>query len=178
MTGPATSSRPAPVRLTLLMCAAEVLSMTGFAAYTTLLPALQREWSLSNSEAGLISGIYFAGYVAATPVLTSLTDRVDARRVYLIGCCLALGGSAAFMMFAGGLWSALFFQFLIGAGLGLAAALGLSRVAETVLFGLSGRDPAVFVAATAVLAAVIFAASWLPAWRASRVAPMEALRYE
>ncbi|HSC94078.1 MAG TPA: MFS transporter [Burkholderiales bacterium] len=130
MTGPATSSRPAPVRLTLLMCAAEVLSMTGFAAYTTLLPALQREWSLSNSEAGLISGIYFAGYVAATPVLTSLTDRVDARRVYVLGCCLALGGSAAFMLLAGGLWSALLFQFLIGAGLGGSYMPGLKMLAD------------------------------------------------
>ena len=64
--------------------------MTGFAAYTTLLPALQREWGLSNSEAGLISGIYYAGYVAATPILTSLTDRVDARRVYLLACALSL----------------------------------------------------------------------------------------
>jgi len=36
-------SQLAPVRLTLLMCGAEILSMTGFAAYTTLLPALQRE---------------------------------------------------------------------------------------------------------------------------------------
>jgi ABC-type lipoprotein release transport system permease subunit len=36
----------------------------------------------------------------------------------------------------------------------------------------------VLIAATAVLAVVVFAASWLPAWRASRIAPMEALRYE
>ena len=67
---------------------------------------------------------------------------------------------------------------LIGAGVGFAAAFGLGRAAETVLFGLSGRDPAIFIGATAVLAGVVLAASWLPAWRASRVAPMEALRYE
>lgn len=66
----------------------------------------------------------------------------------------------------------------IGLGLGLAAALALGTVAETVLFGLSGRDPGVIGAAAGVLAAVILAASWPPAWRASRIAPLEALRYE
>jgi ABC-type antimicrobial peptide transport system permease subunit len=67
---------------------------------------------------------------------------------------------------------------LIGLGVGLAAAVALGGVAEAVLFGLSGRDPLVIGAAAAVLAAVILAASWLPAWRASRIAPTEALRYE
>ena len=99
--------RLTPVRLTFLMCSAEIFSMTGFAAYTTLLPALQREWGLSNSEAGLISGIYFAGYVAATPVLTSLTDRVDSRRVYLAACLMSCAGAAGFMLLADGLVSAL-----------------------------------------------------------------------
>ena len=122
--------RLTPVRLTLLMCMAETLCMTGFATYTTLLPALQREWGLSNSEAGLISGIYYAGYVAATPILTSLTDRVDARRVYLLSCVLSLVGAAGFALFAGGLWSALFFQFLIGAGLGGSYMPGLKMLAD------------------------------------------------
>ena len=48
---------PSAVRLTLIMCIAETVSMTGFAAYTTLLPQLQGEWALSNSEAGLIGGV-------------------------------------------------------------------------------------------------------------------------
>ena len=124
------ASRLSPVQLTLLMCVAEVLHMTGFAAYTTLLPALQKEWGLANSEAGLISGIYFAGYVAATPVLTGLTDRVDARRVYLFACGLSLTGAAGFMLLAGGLWSALLFQFLIGAGLGGSYMPGLKMLAD------------------------------------------------
>jgi predicted permease len=67
---------------------------------------------------------------------------------------------------------------LIGAVVGLAGAFGLGRAAEALLFGMSGRDPAVFGAALAVLALVVLAASWLPAWRASRIAPTQALRYE
>jgi len=123
-------ARLTAVQLTLLMCVAETLCMTGFAAFTTLLPALQKEWSLSNSEAGLISGIFYAGYIAATPVLTSLTDRVDARRVYLLACGLSLAGAAGFALFASGLWSALFFQFLIGAGLGGSYMPGLKILAD------------------------------------------------
>ena len=73
-------ARGSAVRMILIMCGAEALSMTGFAAYPTLLPQLQREWALSNSEAGLIGGVFFAGYMAAVPVLTSLTDRVDSRK--------------------------------------------------------------------------------------------------
>ena len=104
--------------------------MTGFAAYVTLLPVLQREWGLSNSEAGLISGIYFAGYVAATPILTSLTDRVDSRRIYLAACLISCLAAAGFALFAGGLLTALVFQFFIGAGLGGSYMPGLKMLAD------------------------------------------------
>jgi putative ABC transport system permease protein len=67
---------------------------------------------------------------------------------------------------------------LIGVGVGLVSAFALGRAAEALLFGLSGRDPVVFGGAVAVLAIVVFAASWIPAWRASRIAPTEALRYQ
>jgi ABC-type antimicrobial peptide transport system permease subunit len=67
---------------------------------------------------------------------------------------------------------------LIGAGVGLAGAFGLGWAAESQLYGMSGRDPLVFGAAFAVLALVVLAASWVPAWRASRIAPTQALRYE
>jgi putative ABC transport system permease protein len=67
---------------------------------------------------------------------------------------------------------------LIGAGIGLVAALAVGRVAQALLFGLSGRDPLVLGAATAVLAAVVLAGAWLPARRAARIAPVVALRYD
>jgi MFS family permease len=140
------ATRLTPVQLTLLMCVAEVLSMTGFAAYTTLLPTLQEEWTLSNSEAGLISGIYYGGFVAATPILTSLTDRVDARRIYVGACMLSVFGAFGFMMLASGLWSALFFQFLIGAGLGGSYMPGLKMLADQLEGPAQSRSVAFYTA--------------------------------
>ena len=67
---------------------------------------------------------------------------------------------------------------LIGGGLGLAAALGLGRASEALLFGVSGLDPVVLTTSIAVLATVVLGAGYLPALRASKVAPMEALRHD
>jgi len=140
-----TSSQSA-VRLTLTMCVAEVLSMTGFAAYTALLPRIQSEWALSNSSAGLISGVYFAGYMAAVPVLTSLTDRIDSRRVYLWACMISSIGAVSFALFAQGLWTALFFQFLIGFGLGGTYMPGLKSLTDHLEGSAQSRATAFYTA--------------------------------
>ena len=132
------------------MCLAEALSMTGFAAYTTLLPQLQREWNLSNSEAGAIGGIFYAGYMAAVPLLTSLTDRIDARRVYAAACALSLVGAACFASFAQGLWTALAFQFLIGAGLAGTYMPGLKTLTDQLEGSTQSRATAFYTASFGV----------------------------
>ena len=66
----------------------------------------------------------------------------------------------------------------IGAAIGLAAALASTRLLSTLLYGLSAHDPATLAGAIAVLLVVAAIASFLPAWRASRVDPMTALRDE
>ena len=66
----------------------------------------------------------------------------------------------------------------VGAMFGVAIAVGLSRMAESLLFQMTARDPLVFAVATALLTAVALCAGLIPAQRASRVDPMTALRYE
>ena len=67
---------------------------------------------------------------------------------------------------------------LIGGALGLVAAFFLGRAAESLLFGLEGSDPFVFVAVAVLLVGVAMGAGYVPAHRASKIDPMEALRYE
>jgi putative ABC transport system permease protein len=67
---------------------------------------------------------------------------------------------------------------IVGGVIGLAAAVGVGQLAQSLLFELKGSDPAVLAAAAATLALVALAAGFIPAHRASRVDPMSALRYE
>jgi predicted permease len=67
---------------------------------------------------------------------------------------------------------------IIGAVVGVACAYGLGRSAESLLYDLKGYDPLVMTSAVVLLALVALAAGYIPAYRASRVHPMQALRYE
>jgi hypothetical protein len=96
------------------------------------------------------------------------------QRTREIGIRMALGaasGNVQNMVIAQGM-----LLVLIGASIGTAASLGLTRFLESFLYGVKALDPAVFIAVPILLAAVALAAIWLPAHRASRVDPVEALR--
>jgi len=67
---------------------------------------------------------------------------------------------------------------LAGVVLGIGAAFGLTRLLSTFLFGVKPWDPAVFVAAPIILTAIALVAVWLPASRAARLDPMQALHEE
>jgi ABC-type antimicrobial peptide transport system permease subunit len=67
---------------------------------------------------------------------------------------------------------------LAGVVVGLIGSYGLTRLLQTMLFGVSARDPGTFLVVTAGFLAVALLASYIPAWRATRVDPMVALRHE
>jgi len=67
---------------------------------------------------------------------------------------------------------------IVGAAIGVAGALGASRLLRGILYGASVVDPVTFVGVPLLLTAVAALASWLPARRASGVDPLEALRRE
>ena len=67
---------------------------------------------------------------------------------------------------------------LAGLALGLASAIVLSRLLTRFLYGITPGDPVTYGAATVLVGGVALAACAIPAWRAARVDPMVALRYE
>ena len=98
------------------------------------------------------------------------------QRTQEIGIRLALGaetGSVRNMVVFQGMRLA-----LLGVAVGIGAAFGLTRLIATFLFGVSAKDPAVFIAVAALLTLVSLLAVWLPARRATRIDPVIALRYE
>ncbi len=105
--------------------------MAGVATWPALLPHLQAAWGISNTFAGTISGSFFAGYMAAVPLLVSLTDRVPARRVYVASCALLTMGSLLLSR-AGGPALAIAAQAVLGAGLAGTYMPGLKELSDRI----------------------------------------------
>jgi len=119
-------------RFTAYLCIAEIGTMLGYATFPTLLHTLQQAWGMSNTEAGIVSGAYFGGYMLAVPLLTALTDRLDARHIYIFACVLAAIGSFGFAFAAQGFITAALFQAFVGAGLAGTYMPGLKILSDHV----------------------------------------------
>jgi MFS family permease len=150
----------------IILIAAHIFSMLGFSTYPALLPQLQAEWRISNSEAGIIGSFFFAGYIATVSAWTALTDRVDARWVYVAGSVLALAGCAGFGLGAEGVLSAGAFQALLGAGIAGTYMPGLRLLSDVVHGPAQSRYIAFYTSFFGIGAAFSFAlAGWIaPLW--------------
>ena len=147
--------------------------MLGFSTYAALLPELRDAWSLSNSQAGIVGGTFFAGYVAAVSLATALTDRLDGRRIYLAGGVLAAAAAAGFGLLAQGFWSAVVFQVLLGAGIAATYMPGLRLLSDRISGPHQSRYIAFYTSFFGIGTALSFAIAGFVApaygWRAAFV---------
>ncbi len=134
--------------------------------------------SLSQVRFNLLLLGAFAGLamiLAAIGIYSVLSYSVK-RRVQEIGIRLALGATLPdvlrMIVFEG------MRPTLLGVGIGAAGALALARVMSTLIYGVKPTDPLTFLSVALVLATVALLATLIPAYRAARVDPMVALRYE
>ena len=153
------------------LCLAELGTMLIWSNFAAVLPLLQTEWHLSNTEAGLIFAAYQVGYILAVAILSTLTDWVEPRRIYLAGALWAGLAGVAFPLWAHGAASALVLRTLAGIGLAGTYMPGMRLVAER--FDASRRSFAMgcYIATFTVGTSVsLLVTSWATArwgWRAA-----------
>jgi putative ABC transport system permease protein len=125
----------------------------------------------------LLSGFFGALAALLTMIgLYGVMSYIVAMRKNEIGIRMALGASRANVI---GIVVRQTLTLLgVGVGAGLVLSMAAARGANSLLYGLQANDPLTLLSAAGFLAAVALAASYIPAYRASRVDPMNALRYE
>ena len=148
--------------LVLMVCLAQTLVQIGAFFWPALLPQLAPQWSLTNSAAGWITAAFYGAYMVAVPVLVTLTDRVDPKRIYLLGVGLTVAGHLLFGLLVEGFWSALACRVLTGIGWAGTYMTGLKLLADRVDAKMMSRATAGHAASIGISGAMSFATGdWL-----------------
>jgi predicted MFS family arabinose efflux permease len=149
-----------------ILCTAQVFVQIGAFFWPALLPRMMPLWALSNSEAGWITAIFYGAYMVSVPVLVTLTDRVDPKRIYLFGVALTVAGHLLFATVASEFWSALACRALTGVGWAGTYMTGLKLLADRVDARMLSRATAGHAASIGLSGAFSFAVGdWIAvAW--------------
>jgi predicted MFS family arabinose efflux permease len=138
---------------------------------STLAAFLIPEWHLTGAQAGLLAGSGAAGYMCAVPVLATLTDRIDARKILIAGSIVSALGTLLFGLFATGLWSGALFNALAGIGFAGAYMPGLKALTDRLAPGDSSRAITLYTSSFSLGVGLSFLISQLVAegwgWRAA-----------
>ena len=99
-------------RWLVLLCVSRVGFSLIFTVYSALLPVLMGAWQMSAADAGLVQSGWHVGYLVSLFAAGLLTDRIGARKTFLLmsgGACVS---AALFALFSNGFWSALALYFV------------------------------------------------------------------
>jgi predicted permease len=136
----------------------------------------QNGLSVFRTGAQVAAELGALGLILAVVGIYGIVSFSAAQRTREIGIRMALGGSArdvVRLILRQGVR-----MVAIGLGIGILAALGITRVMTRLLIGVSPSDPLTYISVAVLLSAIALAACWIPARRATRVDPSIALRYE
>jgi predicted permease len=143
---------------------------------TTLQEYMRSTLGEERASVLLLAGLSVLGIFLAAVGLYAVVAYLVNRRTHEIGIRMALGarqGEVLRMVLGRGIGLA-----ALGAGMGLVAAFAVAQFMSSRLYGVKPFDPLTYAGSAAVVVAVALLASYLPAWRATKVDPLAALRYE
>ncbi len=128
-------------------------------------------WGVSAAQAGLMASAYTFGYMVAVPLLTTLTDRIDARHILAAGSALSGLATLLFGLLADGLWSATLIWGLAGIGFAGAYMPGLKALADRLPAGDASRSVTFYTGSFSIGVGLSFLVAQLVAdstgWRAA-----------
>ena len=130
--------------------------MTTFVTFPTVAIFLQDEWILSNTETGILFGVFFIGFIFTTFILTSLTDFIDSRYIYIFGIILIFIAGISFGYFANNFYTAFFWRLLHGIGLGATYMPGLKLLTDILPFERQSRATAFYTSSFSIGTALSF----------------------
>ncbi len=163
-----------PTLLVALMTAYVIAAVMPMGSFPALLPHFTTLWNLRGAEGGAIVAAHFVGYMLTVPLLVSLTDRMDGRRLMIAGCLLAAAGNIGFAIFADGVWTAAAWRFIGGIGLGALYVPGMRAMTDRLDSVRHARAVTVYTGSFAIGTAFSFAGTVLVAdsfgWRAAFIA--------
>lgn len=153
--------------------------MLPFVNFSAALPVARAAWGLGASQAGVVFAAQQIGYTLAVLVLSSLTDRLGVRLIYLAAATLNGLGALAFAFWAHDLWSAAVTRAVIGAGLAGTYVPGMRLVVERTPAARRGAAMGIYIAAfsvgtaaSLVLTGVLLPAGLRAAFAATALGPL------
>lgn len=161
----------ADTRWLLRLCVAQVFIMLVFINYSAVLPLLKQEWGMNNTKAGSIFSVYQLGYILSGVLLSSLTDRINTRHIFLTAALWSGIANLLFALFAHDYLSGMILRALTGIGMGGTYMPGLKLVAERFSPAKRGKAVGIYVGALVLGASLSLAVTGpiasFAGWRAA-----------